>query len=146
MIVNREIENLANKIAMELSSIHDLSEFDRDKLKKIGLLEEFYRVDDKIVIKPFDDKRLTELYPIKDINSSYIGVINKNKEIKVSSNSEYAFAKFKCNGNLSIKYINNLIRSFIDYECFLYYGLYIDDSLKDDMISTVVFFWVRLPA
>lgn len=131
---DEDYEKLALEIAEKLSPIHDLSEKDKERLKELGLLEEFYSHKDKVVLKAFEDRKFTDMFCQKDVNTSFIGVVNKEYNLKAKTDSEYAFAKIKCNANIPIKYINNLITSFTHKGIFLYYGLYIDESLKDDEI------------
>lgn len=131
---DEDYKKLALEIAEKLSPIHDLSENDKERLKELGLLEEFYSHKDKVVLKAFEERKFTDMFCQKDVNTSFIGVVNKEYNLKAKTDSEYAFAKFKCNGNLPIKYINDLITSFTHKGIFLYYGLYIDESLKDDEI------------
>ena len=131
---DEDYEKLALEIAEKLSPIHDLSEKDKERLKELGLLEEFYSHKDKVVLKAFEDRKFIDLFSQNDINTSFIGVVNKEYNFEAKTDSEYAFAKIKCNANLPIKYINNLIASFTHKGIFLYYGLYIDESLNDDKI------------
>jgi len=131
---DEDYEKLALEIAEKLSPIHDLSGNDKERLKELGLLEEFCSYKDKVVLKAFDDRKFIDLFSQNDINTFFIGVVNKEYNLEAKTDSEYAFAKIKCNANLPIKYINNLITSFTHKGIFLYYGLYIDESLKDDEI------------
>lgn len=131
---DEDYEKLALEIAEKLSPIHDLSEKDKERLKELGLLEEFYSHKDKVVLKAFEDRKFIDLFSQNDINTSFIGVVNKEYNFEAKTDSEYAFAKIKCNANLPIKYINNLIASFTHKGIFFYYGLYIDESLNDDEI------------
>lgn len=131
---DEDYEKLALEIAEKLSPIHDLSENDKERLKELGLLEEFYSHKDKVVLKAFEERKFTDIFNQKDVNASFIGVVNKDYKLIVKADSEYAFAKFKCNGDLPIKYINDLITSYTHKGIFLYYGLYIDESLNDDEI------------
>ena len=45
--INEEYEKLALELAEKFSPIHDLSENDKNRLRELGLLEEFYISKDK---------------------------------------------------------------------------------------------------